>query len=112
MVNKIDCNNWFPNLNSTIEGGAIRTFGTAEMAKEEAHKYGWGNKILKIERRLENVYIVGVMDFQTTEICGVVNDTLRIPLLRWEKGINGITYNPVVIFRRPQATDNRKEQEQ
>lgn len=103
MATTIKPQEWFPNIDNAIADGVIPAFGTQEMAIEAASKYGWGRKILRVDRRFERIYIVGVLDFQPRDIAGVTVDTLRVPLLRWETGYDGIKYNPVVEFRKPRT---------
>jgi hypothetical protein len=103
MVETIHPEEWFPNLEKSITDGVIPAFGTQKTAIEAAVKYGWGRKILRVDRRFERIYIVGVLDFQPRDIAGITVDTLRVPLLRWETGHDGIKYNPVVEFNKPRT---------
>ena len=91
---------WFPSLSSVVENGIIRRFLTQKMAIEASHKYGWGNRIIRVERRFERVWLVGAIDFQPEEIAGVTTDVLRLPLLHYETGEDGIQYQPVLALRR------------
>ena len=92
---------WSPDLRSAIETGGVRTFGTQKQAIEASVIFGWGRRVFKVERRFERVWMVGVLDFQP-EIQGDLQiQTLRVPLLRYDTGADGVKYQPVVTFRRP-----------
>ena len=91
---------WFPDLDSAIEYREIPSFLTSKMARETAMKYGWGNKIIKLERRFERIYIVGVIDFQPEIENDIQFEVMRVPMLKYETK-NGIQYQPVVKFRKP-----------
>lgn len=101
-ITQISTLEWFPSIEEAISSGAIRTFGTAEHAREEAHKWGWGRSIIRVNRRFERIYIIGVVDFQGSLVCGIPHQTMRIPLLRYETNDSGVEYQPVVVFSRPE----------
>lgn len=92
---------WWPNIDACIADGTIPVFGTQRDAIEKSHSVGWGNRIIKVERRFENVYIIGTIDLHTETIAGVDNQIMRVPLCRYEKGDDGIEYQPVVKFKKP-----------
>lgn len=101
-MNKIDArDNWFPSVDRAIASGDIRAFGTRRQAEEAAQLYGWGNRVIRCERRCENVWLVGVVDFQPEEVAGITKDVFRVPLLRYNEGEGGVKYQPVVKFYLP-----------
>lgn len=95
---------WFPDIDRCISEGAIKSFGTQREAIEQAAKFGWGRKIIKVERRFERIYIVGVIDFQPDNENGIEFTSLRIPLLKYVTGEDGIKFQPVVKFRKRYVT--------
>jgi hypothetical protein len=109
MVTKINHKEWFPNLDGGIRDGIIPCFGTSRQAEEAAAAYGWGKRVIRIDRPLGHLYIVGVLDFQPREIYGVTVDILRVPLLRWETGEDGIKFNPVIEFTKPRIKGEGRE---
>lgn len=93
-------NEWFPNLDACISDGTIPAFWTQRDAIEKSLAIGWGNRIIKIERRFEHVYIIGTIDLHTEEIAGVARQIMRVPLCRYERRADGAEYQPVVKFHR------------
>jgi len=100
-MNKINDREWFPSLGNAIETGEIRAVGTKREALETAAQFGWGRRVLMVERRFERVYVVGTVDFQPQREGDLEFQTIRMPLLRWERGEDGIKYQPVVTLRKP-----------
>jgi hypothetical protein len=100
-MKKIKSKGWFPDLDKAISSGDIKAFGSSTQAQEAAIKYGWGKNVIKVERRFEYVYIVGTLDFQPDVEFGVETQPLRVPLLRYDKGEDGIKFQPVVKFKQP-----------
>lgn len=90
-------NEWYPDLDAAISTGDITSFPTKKAAAAAAKEFGWRD-VVKVARRFENVWIVGRVDFQPDDECGVVLDVLRVPLLVW---VNREC--PVVKFRKPRG---------
>lgn len=100
MIWTINTAEWFPNLDAAISSGDIRTFRTAKSARIEAVKWGWNNSLVRIQRRFESVYIIGILDLQTEcDICGIEHQVLRIPALKYVER-NGVKSQPVIKFKR------------
>jgi len=114
IITKINTkDSWFPSIDKAIESGCIRTFGTQRQAIEAATSVGWGKRAIKTERRFERVWIVGTIDFQPDETAGVVSDVLRVPLLKYVTGDDGVKYQPVITFKLPRSVQefDRRERE-
>lgn len=100
-MDSINGNDWFPNLAAAIDSGDVKTFPTKDTALDAAMRYGWGKHVVRVEKRFERVWIVGTVDFQPDTEKDIEFQSLRIPLLRYDTGNDGIKYQPVVKFRRP-----------
>lgn len=85
-------------LQQPIEDGVIKAFPTKTEAINAGKEYGWKSAI-KLNRRFESIWIVAVKDFEPTCIAGISHDNYRVPLLRWERGVDGITRCPVVQYQ-------------
>ena len=91
--------NWFPSINQAIEAEAIKCFSTKKAALAVAKEFGWKSNVIRVIRRHEKVWIVGMIPIHPDETCGVVVDTLRVPMLRYETGEDGTQRQPVCTFR-------------
>jgi len=81
-----------------IADGLVKTFRTKGEALKAGTEYGW-KSALKINRRFEKVWVVAQKDFQPNYILDIRYDNYRVPLLRWDKGEDGIERCPVVQFQ-------------
>lgn len=96
----IPSSGWFPDLDSAISEKDILSFPTKKSALEAARSFGW-NKVMQIERRFENVWIVGRVSFQPDIEVDIEFTVALVPLLRWEQKNNGTKFCPVIKFRKP-----------
>jgi len=94
----IKSSEWFPDLDAAISSGDIKSFPSKKAALEYAKEYKW-IRAVRVERRFENVWIIGLLDFQPDDENGILFDVLRVPMLRWIDGVQ-----PVVKFRKPRMT--------
>jgi hypothetical protein len=106
MLNAND--DWFPKLDTAIGERAIHAFPNKKAAIEAATKFGWGSNVVRVGRRFERIWIVGRVDFQPEEVAGVTKDVLRVPMLRYETGQDGIERQPVVEFRKVRRKEGAK----
>ncbi|ECD1675981.1 hypothetical protein MYF05_002749 [Salmonella enterica] len=77
---------------------SVPTFPTKYAAIQAGAQFGWGTAI-RIERRFENVWVVGKKCFQNDHSAGLNFEAYRFPLLKWEKE-GGITKCPILSVRR------------
>lgn len=77
---------------------SLPTFPTKNAAVNAGAAFGWRTAV-RIERRFENVWVVGKKCFQSDHSAGLNFETFRFPLLRWEKE-GGITKCPILSVRR------------
>jgi hypothetical protein len=93
---------WCPDLRKAISNGDVRSFRTQKDARAAAKEFGWGSKVLKVERAFEAVHIVGHLDQLYPEMVGDLKfQALRIPMLRYEIGEDQVQRQPVLRLRRP-----------
>lgn len=78
---------------STVPG-----FRTRAEALAEGSLFGWRTAI-RLQRRFEQIWVVGKMDFQPDTVDGAVCDVFRLPLLRWETE-HGKCFCPVLSVLR------------
>ncbi|WP_410376954.1 hypothetical protein [Enterobacter sp. CPE_E423] len=77
---------------------SVPTFPTKNAAVSAGAAFGWRTAI-RLNRRFENVWVVGKKCFQGDHSAGLNFEAYRFPLLRWEKD-GGITKCPVLSVRR------------
>lgn len=77
---------------------AVPTFPTKKAAVNAGAPFGWRAAIL-IERRFENVWVVGKKCFQSDNSADINFEVFRFPLLKWEKE-GGITKCPILSVRK------------
>lgn len=78
---------------------AVPTFPTKSAALEAGAAFGW-REAVRLDSRWERVWVVGAKDAHTDEVAGVSRDVFRLPMLRWERGDDGIQRCPVLkLFR-------------
>lgn len=88
---------WSPSLRAIMQ--EVRVFSTKQAAIAAAKQFGWKSAI-KVARRFDTCWIVGKFDFQPDEVAGITFEVLRVPLLRYETGVDGIQRQPVLDTRR------------
>ena len=86
---------------------SVPTFPTKKAAVNAGAPFGWRTAV-RIERRFENVCVVGKKCFQSDRSAGLNFEAYRFPLLRWEKE-GGVTKCPILSVRRfkQEATSER-----
>ncbi|WP_115791299.1 hypothetical protein [Escherichia coli] len=77
---------------------SVPTFPTKNAAVNAGAPFGWRTAV-RIERRFENVWVVGKKCFQSDRSAGLNFEAYRFPFLRWEKE-GGITKCPILSVRR------------
>jgi len=93
---------WWPNIECCIAERDIPAFPTKAAAQAAAKAFGWKSyHVLRVMRRFENVWIVGMIHLQPDCEAGIEFKNLRVCLLKWEKKADGVTHCPTVQFRKP-----------
>ncbi|MEG8994755.1 hypothetical protein U4T15_19865 [Klebsiella pneumoniae] len=77
---------------------SVPGFRTRADALKAGSPFGWRTAI-RLERRFENIWVVGKKDFQPDETDGMCYDAFHLPLLRWENK-DGKMACPVLKIRR------------
>ena len=91
MYNSSD---FFPTIERAIISG-VKTFRTKQDAITAGSEYGWRCAV-KVARRFETIWIVGKLDFQDSYENDIAFKCLRIPMLKYENGVQ-----PILILRKP-----------
>jgi len=91
---------WFPAIADILN--EVPAFGSKKEAMQKAREYGWRN-VVKIEGRFGLAYIVGGQDLQSDFQCDIAFDVIRVPLLRYENGVQ-----PVIKTRMARRLRNAK----
>ncbi|HBC7417445.1 TPA: hypothetical protein KEY88_000082 [Serratia marcescens] len=77
---------------------SLPTFPTKKKAVEAGAAFGWRTAI-RVIRRFESCWVVGIQDFQSDYTGRLKFDSFRFPLLRWDTE-NGVKKCPVLKVRR------------
>ena len=94
----IDHKDW-RDIDRAVASGDLPAFPTKADAVKAARNFGWSS-VARLNRRMERVWIVGVLDFQRDNERGIDFHTFRAPLLKWTRE-SGADRCSVVKFRRP-----------
>ena len=91
---------WFPAIADILN--EVPAFGSKKEALQKAREFGWCN-VIKIESRFGVAFIVGGQDLQSDFMCDIAYDVIRVPLLRFENGVQ-----PVIKTRMARSLRNAK----
>ena len=78
---------WFPSIADILN--EVPAFGSKKEALQKAREFGWRN-VVKIEGRFGVAFIVGGQDLQSDFQCDIAYDVIRVPLLRFENGVQPV----------------------
>ncbi len=90
--------NWRLSVRVDEIVSAVPTFPTKNAAVNAGAPFGWRTAV-RIERRFENLWVVGKKCFQSENDADLNFDAFRFPLLKWEKEA-GVEKCPVLSVRR------------
>lgn len=80
---------------------SVGTFRTKKAAISAGKEYGWPCAI-KLNRRFEDVWVVGKKDFQNDDQTGLEFEVFRFPILKWEN-VGGVQTCRVLKVRKYKA---------